>query len=801
MTSLLCAYITFPESSHHRRKRVRSTAETGVHDSSSRSHAVLRIFFNSGSNHSLDREGCLTLVDLAGTEHKIDSMYHSKDRRNETSKINSSLSALKFCLNAISTYNNSSSDSSTAADANADNGKSSNDISHHFRKSKLTMVLKSSLLEPTANTVIIATVSPASKDTDHSLNTLRHATLMGGCSLANEEKSVKKSCEPAEKRFITGGIITKHPIGQLNISEITRRNQQQLKNRGGVVDLKTDNGNELKGEAAVDLTEKEKDAIRMQKERRSLKSMESEHRLVLLQSRQLLGQNELQIRRQRRQKPQVLSVASPMNNDSGNSILVTIKEDIIITNFDIKAVNKLHAQCMSSVDSSGESKEFAIRQIISLLKGKGFPKNKIEKLFYMSKQNGGTGFLIPIIKEAKEESSSGSNSNGDRGAPMRVSFKEFAEKNNSAQKTNNHSGKENINEETFTAIEAVSDNDLKLFKRMHSSIFYNQEESSPEILNRQLISLLTLKGFSKKKIEQLFMMHNVPNPKLTLAPDKGENGSNECGIGSSIIINNHANSSNSSTNSNSSNNNAFSQYENEIAMKNQRRQSAREKALEKEAERINFLKEKLRKKEKRGNIIGINTSDLDTSNTYESNHNFVSNEIELNILLDELQNTTKNSTVKEKNTSAAKVFALKKKISMLRANITKAQKYSKDNTSNEYSDSDPNLSPPPPNKFAARYTLTNGQNVVPQSAPPTARAIDYNPISAIQTNQNHALLSYYNSNYSNHYDCTNATEAIKNAHVQRSNRGRNSIGAASAPFGNDYSYFDEKNTSGQTNFN
>jgi hypothetical protein len=28
--------------------------------------------------------------------------------------------------------------------------------------------------------VVIATVSPASKDTEHSLNTLRHACVMGG---------------------------------------------------------------------------------------------------------------------------------------------------------------------------------------------------------------------------------------------------------------------------------------------------------------------------------------------------------------------------------------------------------------------------------------------------------------------------------------------------------------------------------------------------------------------------------------------------------------------------------------------
>ncbi|RYY83332.1 hypothetical protein EON63_11490, partial [archaeon] len=46
---------------------------------------------------------------------------------------------------------------------------------HVYRKSKLTLALKSSFVLPTARTAIICTVSPASKDTEHSVNTLRHA--------------------------------------------------------------------------------------------------------------------------------------------------------------------------------------------------------------------------------------------------------------------------------------------------------------------------------------------------------------------------------------------------------------------------------------------------------------------------------------------------------------------------------------------------------------------------------------------------------------------------------------------------
>lgn len=53
---------------------IRTTAATGVHDTSSRSHAVLRIYVQRYDVDSNGIEGTLTLVDLAGSEHRIDSM-------------------------------------------------------------------------------------------------------------------------------------------------------------------------------------------------------------------------------------------------------------------------------------------------------------------------------------------------------------------------------------------------------------------------------------------------------------------------------------------------------------------------------------------------------------------------------------------------------------------------------------------------------------------------------------------------------------------------------------------------------
>lgn len=42
--------------------------------------------------------GSVTLVDCAGSERKEDSMYHTKEQREEGAQINASLHALKECV-------------------------------------------------------------------------------------------------------------------------------------------------------------------------------------------------------------------------------------------------------------------------------------------------------------------------------------------------------------------------------------------------------------------------------------------------------------------------------------------------------------------------------------------------------------------------------------------------------------------------------------------------------------------------------------------------------------------------------
>jgi hypothetical protein len=245
-------------------RSVRSTASTGVNDTSSRSHAILRIYINRGAAaEGGQSEGVLTLVDLAGSEHKIDSMYHGAERRKEGAAINASLMALKECVRARASGHN---------------------VGHHYRKNKLTMALKSSFTLPSAQTVIIGTVSPASKDTEHSLNTLRHACIMDGQD-AQDEK---------ETRFITGGVKHIEAVGEINVSGIARR-RKELTRAGNTADLEpmVSNGNEFKPDERI-LTDKEKRRIRRAAEVKAFSKLTSVQRDILQAARDTLGRGPVQ---------------------------------------------------------------------------------------------------------------------------------------------------------------------------------------------------------------------------------------------------------------------------------------------------------------------------------------------------------------------------------------------------------------------------------------------------------------------------------------------------------------------------
>ncbi|ORX51629.1 kinesin-domain-containing protein [Hesseltinella vesiculosa] len=130
---------------------VRSTGSTGANDSSSRSHAVLQILLKPKKNKK-KIHGKLSFIDLAGSERGADRGETDSKTRMEGAEINKSLLALKECIRALD-----------------------QDKRHTpFRQSKLTQVLKDSFVGK-SRTCMIATISPSSSNSEHTLNTLRYA--------------------------------------------------------------------------------------------------------------------------------------------------------------------------------------------------------------------------------------------------------------------------------------------------------------------------------------------------------------------------------------------------------------------------------------------------------------------------------------------------------------------------------------------------------------------------------------------------------------------------------------------------
>lgn len=205
---------------------LRATEATGVHNQSSRSHAVCRIFIDYGDG----QEGILQLIDLAGSEHRIDSAEHDAARRKEGAQINSSLAALKECVRCKA----ASAGKPTAAAAFLP-----------YRKSKLTHLLRA-CFEDCNPTVVIACVSPSSKDTEHSLNTIRHACIMDGQGTGAHEhaptaanaagkqhgtpQTVKLSSHIkciTTASHITGGEVVKQNCGEVDVTGLARERRAQ----------------------------------------------------------------------------------------------------------------------------------------------------------------------------------------------------------------------------------------------------------------------------------------------------------------------------------------------------------------------------------------------------------------------------------------------------------------------------------------------------------------------------------------------------------------------------------------------
>lgn len=138
----------------------RTTRATQVNDTSSRSHAVYRIWLGSAG-------AVLTLVDCAGSERREDSSHHDVQSRKDAAEINSTIFALKECFRVM---------------------RSSKGQQPPYRDSLLTRVLADSFASEQALIVAIGTVSPSASDTEHSIGTLRSLQQLQGTQMSYEAR-------------------------------------------------------------------------------------------------------------------------------------------------------------------------------------------------------------------------------------------------------------------------------------------------------------------------------------------------------------------------------------------------------------------------------------------------------------------------------------------------------------------------------------------------------------------------------------------------------------------------------------
>ena len=147
----------------------RTIGKTGANSESSRSHGIiqLRIF----DNEKNVQHAKISFIDLAGSERESDKVNVDKKTRIDGAAINQSLLALKECIRALEM----------------------DQIHLPFRGSKLTLVLRDSFIG-NCKTLMISTISPGYRTSEHTLNTLRYAYRLKEIkSMGNIAKNFKNN--------------------------------------------------------------------------------------------------------------------------------------------------------------------------------------------------------------------------------------------------------------------------------------------------------------------------------------------------------------------------------------------------------------------------------------------------------------------------------------------------------------------------------------------------------------------------------------------------------------------------------
>ena len=172
--------------------KARTIASTKMNETSSRAHTIFQIILTQTRvdrdlGQATDRVSRINLVDLAGSE-RAHSTGATGDRLKEGININTSLSALGNCINAL-------------AERAKPKAERRQKVHVPYRNSVLTWLLKDSL-GGNARTVMIAALSPADINHEETLSTLQYANRakqIQNIAVVNEDQNEKMVRELREE--------------------------------------------------------------------------------------------------------------------------------------------------------------------------------------------------------------------------------------------------------------------------------------------------------------------------------------------------------------------------------------------------------------------------------------------------------------------------------------------------------------------------------------------------------------------------------------------------------------------------
>ena len=183
----------------------RTIGITGANSESSRSHGIIQLRIFDAKNNV--QHAKISFIDLAGSERESDKVNVDKKTRIDGAAINQSLLALKECIRALE----------------------QDKIHLPFRGSKLTLVLRDSFIG-NCKTLMISTISPGYKTSEHTLNTLRYAYRLKEIKImGNAAKNFKSN----NNNNNNNNIVSKNNnnnVSKNNNNNVSKNNNNKLKN-------------------------------------------------------------------------------------------------------------------------------------------------------------------------------------------------------------------------------------------------------------------------------------------------------------------------------------------------------------------------------------------------------------------------------------------------------------------------------------------------------------------------------------------------------------------------------------------